>query len=33
MADGSIRFLSRTTDLMLLQALATRAGGETVTLE
>jgi len=31
-ADGSVRFLAETIDLVTLQALSTRAGGETVTL-
>jgi prepilin-type N-terminal cleavage/methylation domain-containing protein/prepilin-type processing-associated H-X9-DG protein len=30
--DGSVRFMSQTTDLKVLQMLATRAGGEVVTL-
>jgi prepilin-type N-terminal cleavage/methylation domain-containing protein/prepilin-type processing-associated H-X9-DG protein len=32
MCDGSVRFLTKTTDLATLQALATRAGGEIVNL-
>jgi prepilin-type processing-associated H-X9-DG protein len=31
-ADGSVRFLSTSTDLITLQALSTRAGGEVATL-
>lgn len=30
MADGSVRFMGNTTDLLVLQALCTRAGGEVV---
>jgi prepilin-type N-terminal cleavage/methylation domain-containing protein/prepilin-type processing-associated H-X9-DG protein len=32
LCDGSVRFLPKTTDLLTLQRLATRAGGEVVTL-
>jgi prepilin-type N-terminal cleavage/methylation domain-containing protein/prepilin-type processing-associated H-X9-DG protein len=32
LCDGSVRYLSQTTDLAVLQMLATRAGGEVVTL-
>jgi prepilin-type processing-associated H-X9-DG protein len=30
--DGSVRFMAQTTDLKILQMLATRAGGEVVTV-
>ena len=30
--DGSVRFMAQTTDIKVLQMLATRAGGEVVTL-
>ena len=30
--DGSVQFLTNTTDLLVLQMLATRAGGEVVTV-
>jgi len=32
LCDGSVRYISQSTDLATLQALATRAGGETVTV-
>ena len=33
LCDGSVRFLTKSTPLTTLQMLATRAGGEVVTLE
>ena len=33
MTDGSVQFLSQNTDILLLQALSTRAGGEVASLE